>query len=68
MAGLLEGHRAVVTGAASGIGQAIAVGYAGQGAEVIILETYSAAAEHTVGQIEATCGRAVRYELDVTDR
>jgi 3-oxoacyl-[acyl-carrier protein] reductase len=68
MAGLLEGHRAVVTGAASGIGQAIAVGYAGQGAEVIILDNNAAAAEHTVGQIEATGGRAVRYELDVTDR
>ena len=31
MAGLLEGHTAVVTGAASGIGQAIAIGYAKRG-------------------------------------
>ena len=38
MNGLLEGHLAVVTGGASGIGRAIAIGYAKQGAHVVILD------------------------------
>ena len=38
MSGLLEGHLAVVTGGASGIGRAIAKGYAEQGAHVVILD------------------------------
>ena len=35
MTGLLDGHLAAVTGAASGIGRAIALGYADQGAQDI---------------------------------
>ena len=35
---LLEGHLAVVTGGASGIGRAIAKGYAEHGAHVVILD------------------------------
>jgi len=35
---LLEHHLAVVTGAASGIGQAIAVGFAREGARVVLLD------------------------------
>jgi NAD(P)-dependent dehydrogenase (short-subunit alcohol dehydrogenase family) len=34
---LLEHHIAVVTGAASGIGRAIAAGYAREGAQVVLL-------------------------------
>jgi len=35
---LLENHIAVVTGAASGIGRAIAAGYAREGARVVLLD------------------------------
>jgi len=38
MSGLLQGRIAVVTGAGSGIGQAIALGYAREGAHVIVLD------------------------------
>jgi len=38
MAGLLDGHLAVVTGSGSGIGRAIAAGYAKQGAQVVALD------------------------------
>src|SRR6516225_5517104 len=38
MAGLLEGHLAVVTGSGSGIGHAIALGYAREGAQIVALD------------------------------
>ena len=38
MSGLLEGRIAAVTGAGSGIGQAIALGYAKEGANVVVLD------------------------------
>jgi NAD(P)-dependent dehydrogenase (short-subunit alcohol dehydrogenase family) len=47
MGDLLKGHRAAVTGGASGIGAAIAAGYAREGAEVIILDHNTAAADIT---------------------
>ena len=37
MPGLLENHIAVVTGAASGIGRAIATGYAREDAQIVLL-------------------------------
>ena len=38
MPGLLQNHIAVVTGAGSGIGRAIALGYAREGAAVVLLD------------------------------
>ncbi len=66
--GLLEGHLAVVTGAGSGIGKAIAVGYAQQGAGVVVTDVNMAAAEGTVNAIVAQGGHAWAHELDVTSR
>jgi len=68
MSKLLEGHRAVITGAGSGIGAAIAIGYAQQGAEVIILDIDAKAGADTAKAIAATGGKGVSYQLDVTDR
>ena len=68
MGDLLGGHRAAVTGGASGIGAAIAAGYAREGAEVIILDHNTAAADITVEGIRVTGGKADVMALDVTDK
>jgi 3-oxoacyl-[acyl-carrier protein] reductase len=68
MGDLLKGHRAAVTGGASGIGAAIAAGYAREGAEVIILDHNTAAADITAEGIQATGGKAHVMALDVTDK
>ena len=54
MKGLLEGHLAVVTGGASGIGRAIAKGFAGQGAEIVVLDANGEAAETACREIRET--------------
>jgi NAD(P)-dependent dehydrogenase (short-subunit alcohol dehydrogenase family) len=51
MTGLLEGRIAVVTGGGSGIGRAIALGYAREGAPVAILDCNGDAAAETVQAI-----------------
>lgn len=68
MSGLLAGHIAVVTGGGSGIGQAIAGGYAHEGAKVAILDADLEAANGTVAQIEDSGGTAAAWQLDVRDR
>ena len=69
MPGLLENHIAAVTGAGSGIGRAIAVGYAREGARVVVLEDVNAdAAGETTQQILNAGGKADSIALYVTDR
>ena len=67
MSGLLEGHIAAVTGAASGIGQAIAQRYAKEGARVAILDSNADGAAATAKAIEGSGGQAWSFHLDVTD-
>ena len=65
---LLQGHRAAVTGGGSGIGRAIALGYAEQGAEIVVIDIDGAAAEAVRGEI-VDAGRAAHaVTLDVRDR
>ena len=68
MGGLLERHIAVVTGGGSGIGRAIAVGYAREGAQVVVLDVNTAAAAQTEGIIRDGGGSAASMRLDVTER
>jgi len=65
---LLENHLAVVTGAASGIGHAIASGYAREGARVVLLDIDEKAAAGAAKDIREAGGKAESFALDVTNR
>ncbi len=68
MSGLLTGHVAAVTGGASGIGRAIAVGYAREGAHAVVLDLNAEGAAETCKAILDSGGKASSFRLDVTDR
>ena len=64
---MLQGKIAIVTGASRGIGAAIAVELAAQGATVVVNHRDSAAqAEAVVAQIIAAGGQAVAIQADVS--
>jgi NAD(P)-dependent dehydrogenase (short-subunit alcohol dehydrogenase family) len=60
--GLLEGHRAVVTGGGSGIGRATCLRMAEEGARVAVVDIDSSRAESVAKEIEG-----LAYGVDVTD-
>lgn len=68
MAGRLDGRTIVVTGGASGIGAALAVGFADEGATSVIADLNFDAADAVATQIESSGGRASAVRVDVTDR
>jgi len=57
---------AVITGAGSGIGQALALLFAKQGAHVVVLDIDRAAAAGTVNSIQQGGGRAISLSCDVS--
>ena len=65
---LLQNHIAVVTGAASGIGRAIALGYAREGAQVVLLDINAKAEAEAAQEIRDAGGKAESFALDVTKR
>jgi NAD(P)-dependent dehydrogenase (short-subunit alcohol dehydrogenase family) len=65
---LLENHIAVVTGAGSGIGRAIAQGYAKEGARMVLLDINEKAATETAKEIRDAGGKAESFALDVAKR
>ena len=62
----LDEKRAVITGAGSGIGKAVALLFAKQGAEVHIMDLNEEATRTTVKEIEEANGKAVAQTVDVT--
>ncbi len=59
---------AIVTGGANGIGRAVCLAFARQGANVVIFDTAAGAAETVVSEIEKMGQRALFVQGDVRDR
>jgi NAD(P)-dependent dehydrogenase (short-subunit alcohol dehydrogenase family) len=64
----IRGRVAVVTGAGSGLGAAISMGYAQLGATVVLADINAAGMEATRTTIEEQGGKSVVRQLDVTKR
>src|SRR5215510_5223784 len=64
----LTGRVALVTGANSGIGKAIALALAGAGAAVVLVARREAELDAARREIEAGGGRAATLPCDLTDR
>ena len=65
---LLKGKLALVTGAGGGLGSAISLGFAKEGARVIAADIDPSRAEATAERIRAAGGEAWSVALDVCDR
>jgi NAD(P)-dependent dehydrogenase (short-subunit alcohol dehydrogenase family) len=65
---LLANHIAVVTGAGSGIGRAIAEGYAREGARIVLLDVNADTVAEAAEGIRKAGGKAESFALDVTKR
>ena len=65
---LLKGKLALVTGAGGGLGSAISLGFAREGARVIVADIDPSRADATAERIRAAGGEAWSVALDVCDR
>ncbi len=64
----LDHKTAVITGAGSGIGKAMAVLFGQQGARVNVLDMEEKGGQETVADIQAAGGQAAFYKVDVSDQ
>lgn len=64
----LAGKTAIVTGGASGIGRAIALRFAAEGARVMVADLRQDACDRVAAEIAAAGGRAAARAVDVTDK
>ena len=62
----LKDKVAIVTGAASGLGKAIAARYAQEGAKVVVADLDEDGAERTAEALRKEGGRALAVAMDVT--
>ena len=67
MAASLEGRKALITGASSGIGEATALAMVAEGAAVALAARRKDRLDELAARIEADGGRAVAIEADVSD-
>ncbi len=63
----LHGKSAIITGAGSGIGKAIALRFAKEGANVAIADIQSDKADETASEVRALHGTALAIPMDVAD-
>ncbi len=66
MSGALAGRIALVTGGSRGIGRAIALALAGEGADVAICHRGDPHADATLGELRATGVRAIAIDADIS--
>jgi len=66
MMGAMGGKAALVTGSGSGIGQAIALAFASQGARVVVADKIGETAESTAQKIKESGADAIAIQCDVT--
>ena len=66
--GRLTGKVAIVTGAGRGIGRAISLAFAAEGAEVVVASRGAASVDEVVAEISAQGGRALGLCCDVGER
>ncbi len=65
---LLQDKLALITGAGGGLGSAIAMGFANEGARVIVADVQAVTAHATAERVRAAGGMAWAEVIDVTDR
>jgi short-subunit dehydrogenase len=63
----LEGKRVLITGGARGIGRALAVQLAAEGANTVLADVEQALLPDAADAVRASAGRVSTYTLDVTD-
>jgi len=65
--GKLDGHVAVVSGSGRGIGRAIALRYAREGAKVVVADIDQGSAQAVADEIRALEVEADAFQVDVSD-